>query len=77
MIIVGELINASRKTIKAAIEAKDERAIKKVTQDQFDVGSNYIDFIAGVFADQEPEYLKWLGTEQKEKVLPLIGQLEQ
>ncbi len=60
MIIVGELINASRKTVKAAIEAKDERAIKKVAQDQFDAGANYIDANAGVFVGQEPEYLKWL-----------------
>ena len=60
MIIVGELVNASRKAIKEAIEAKDEEAIKQVTKDQFDAGANYIDVNAGVFVGQEPEYLKWL-----------------
>ncbi len=31
MIIIGELINASRKAIKAAIEAQDAEAIQQVT----------------------------------------------
>ena len=60
MIIVGELINASRKVVKAAIESKDAMAVKKLAQDQYDAGANYIDVNAGVFVGQEPEYLKWL-----------------
>ncbi len=60
MIIVGELINAIRKAIMTAIEAKDGEAIKKVAQDQFKAGANYIDVNAGVFVGKEPEYLKWL-----------------
>ena len=32
MIIIGELINASRKAIKAAIEAQDAAAIQKVAE---------------------------------------------
>lgn len=60
MIIVGELINASRKAIMTAIEAKDGEAIKKVAQDQFKAGADYIDVNAGVFVGKEPEYLKWL-----------------
>jgi 5-methyltetrahydrofolate--homocysteine methyltransferase len=60
MIIVGEFINASRKAIKTAIEAKDEKTIKQVAQDQFDAGANFIDVNAGVFVGQEPEHLKWL-----------------
>ena len=34
MIIIGELINASRKTIKTAIEAQDVAVIRKVARDQ-------------------------------------------
>lgn len=60
MIIVGELINASRKAIKAAIEAKDTKGIKQIAKDQFDAGANYIDVNAGVFVGLESEYLKWL-----------------
>ncbi len=60
MIIIGELINASRKTIKAAIETRDTEAIQKVALDQAEAGADYIDVNAGIFVDQEPEHLKWL-----------------
>jgi 5-methyltetrahydrofolate corrinoid/iron sulfur protein methyltransferase len=60
MIIIGELINASRKAIGAAIEAKDADAIQAVARDQFEAGANYIDVNAGIFVGEEPAYLKWL-----------------
>ena len=60
MIIIGELINASRKAIKAAIEAQDAAAIGKVATDQAEAGADYIDVNAGIFVGKEPEYLKWL-----------------
>ncbi len=60
MIIIGELINASRKAIKAAIEAGDAEAIQKVATDQAEAGADYIDVNAGIFVGKEPEYLKWL-----------------
>lgn len=60
MIIIGELINASRKAIKAAIEAQDVEAIQKVATDQAEAGADYIDVNAGIFVGKEPEYLKWL-----------------
>lgn len=60
MFIVGELINASRKPIRAAIEAQDAAVIQKVAVNQFEAGANYIDVNAGVFVHKEAEYLKWL-----------------
>jgi len=60
MIIIGELINASRKAIGAAIEAQDAAAIQKVAQDQHAAGANYIDVNAGIFVKKEMEYLAWL-----------------
>jgi 5-methyltetrahydrofolate corrinoid/iron sulfur protein methyltransferase len=60
MIIIGELINASRKAIKAAIEAQDAAAIQKVAQAQAEAGADYIDVNAGIFVGRETEYLKWL-----------------
>ena len=60
MIIVGELINASRKAIAEAIEKQDAVAIQKVATDQHENGADYIDVNAGVFVGQEVEYLKWL-----------------
>ncbi len=60
MIIVGELINASRKAINAAIEAGDAAAIAQVAKDQAKSGADYIDVNAGMFMGREAEYLKWL-----------------
>jgi 5-methyltetrahydrofolate--homocysteine methyltransferase len=60
MIIIGELINASRKSIAAAIEARDAAAIAEVARAQAAAGADYIDVNAGVFVGREPEHLKWL-----------------
>ena len=60
MIIIGELINASRKAIASAIEGRDVAAIQTVAKDQDAAGADFIDVNAGIFQDQEPEHLKWL-----------------
>jgi 5-methyltetrahydrofolate--homocysteine methyltransferase len=60
MIVVGELINASRKAIGEAIQAKDAAQVQRVATDQWAAGANFIDVNAGIFVGQEPEYLKWL-----------------
>ena len=60
MIIVGELINASRKTVNAAIEKEDKAAIEKLAKEQAEAGADYIDVNAGTFVGKEVEYLKWL-----------------
>lgn len=68
MLIVGELINASRKAIGEAIRVKDAEAVKKVAKDQFDAGANFIDVNAGIFVGKEAEYLQWLVTTVQEAV---------
>ncbi len=60
MIIVGELINSSRKVIADAVKAQDSETIQKIAIDQFQAGADYIDVNAGVFVDKEAEYLSWL-----------------
>jgi 5-methyltetrahydrofolate--homocysteine methyltransferase len=60
MIIVGELINASRKSVGTAIEKNDAETIKKLALDQTAHGADYIDANAGVFVGKEVKYLKWL-----------------
>ncbi len=60
MIIIGELINASRKALGAAIEAQDADAIQQVAKDQAEAGADFIDVNAGIFVGKEPQYLKWL-----------------
>lgn len=60
MIIIGELINASRKTVGEAIENIDYGTIARLAKDQADAGSGFIDVNAGIFEDKEPDYLQWL-----------------
>ena len=60
MLIIGELINASRKAIAAAIEKQDQESIAKIARDQSEAGADFIDVNAGVFVGKEPEYLEWL-----------------
>jgi 5-methyltetrahydrofolate corrinoid/iron sulfur protein methyltransferase len=70
MIVVGELINASRKTIAAAIEKRDASVIQQVAVDQAAAGAGYIDVNAGIFVDREADCLKWL-TETVQEVVSL------
>ncbi len=60
MIIIGELINASRKAVAAAIESGNKSAIQKIATDQAENMANYIDVNAGIFVDRETEFLTWL-----------------
>ena len=60
MLIVGELINASRKSVREIIEKGDAEGIARLARDQRDNGASYIDVNAGVFVGREPELLTWL-----------------
>ncbi|MDQ7096105.1 methyltetrahydrofolate cobalamin methyltransferase [Desulfosporosinus sp. PR] len=68
MIIVGELINASRKAMGEAIKAQDADYIQKVALDEFAAGAQYIDVNAGIFVGKEAEYLEWLVKKVQEVV---------
>lgn len=68
MIIIGELINASRKSIARYIEQADSEAIKQLAIDQYEAGADYIDVNAGVFVGKEIDYLKWLINLVQESV---------
>ncbi len=62
MLIVGELVNASRKAVGEAIEAGDAAAIGSLAVRQHAAGADYIDVNAGIFAGREAERLRWLVT---------------
>ena len=68
MLIVGELINASREQIGAAIENQDKDTIQQIAKEQSANGADYIDVNAGVFVGKEAAYLKWLVTTVQEAV---------
>jgi 5-methyltetrahydrofolate--homocysteine methyltransferase len=72
MLIVGERINASRKSIAMAIEAHDTDLIKEEALRQKEAGAHLIDVNAGVFVGKEAGYLKWLiQTIQESGEIPL------
>jgi len=72
MIIVGEKINTSRKSIEEAVRKRDADFIATVARQQAEAGAHYIDVNAGTFVEQEVECLCWLvETVQKEVALPL------
>ena len=60
MIIVAERINASRKSIRAALEKKDADFIIQEAQAQAEAGATYIDVNGGTFPGREGELLTWL-----------------
>jgi 5-methyltetrahydrofolate corrinoid/iron sulfur protein methyltransferase len=68
MFIVGELINASRRQIGAAIENQDTDTIQEIAKEQSANGADYIDVNAGVFVGKEADYLKWLVRTVQEVV---------
>ena len=72
MIIVGEKLNTSRKSIEEAVRKRDAVFITKVAREQAEAGAHYIDVNAGTFLDQEVDCLCWLvETIQNEVELPL------
>ncbi|MDW7673256.1 MAG: methyltetrahydrofolate cobalamin methyltransferase [Bacillota bacterium] len=60
MIIVGELINSSRKAIAPAVENKDAAFIQDIAKKQLEAGATYIDVNCGTRVHDEPEMLTWL-----------------
>jgi 5-methyltetrahydrofolate--homocysteine methyltransferase len=72
MLVVGEKINTSRKSIAAAVEAQDVDFISEVAREQAEAGAHYIDVNAGTYLDKEVDYLCWLvQVVQKAVDLPL------
>ncbi len=68
MQIIGELINASRKSIGKAIKNRDAAMIGRIAKQQVACGADYVDVNAGVFVGDEAEYLKWLVETVQEAV---------
>lgn len=60
MIIIGEKINSTSTTIRAAMDALDTAAIQELAKRQIEAGAHYIDINAGMYIENEPEMLEWL-----------------
>ena len=72
MLIVGELINSSRKSIREALVKKDEAYIRQVVKAQEEAGATYIDVNCGTLIETEVPTIEWLvELILKETQLPL------
>ncbi|MBU4316331.1 MAG: dihydropteroate synthase [Proteobacteria bacterium] len=72
MLIIGERINSTRKSIAEAMERRDSGFIQNEAILQDEAGADYIDVNTGAFADHEEDRLKWLmDTVQKATPKPL------
>lgn len=60
MIIIGEKINSTLKSIRPAMEARDKKAIQDLAKLQYEAGATFIDVNAGMFYENEIETLEWL-----------------
>jgi len=72
VLILGERINASRRSIAEAISSRDASFIQKEARAQADAGADYLDVNAGTFQGDEARHLCWLvETVQEVTDLPL------
>ncbi|RKY57723.1 MAG: methyltetrahydrofolate cobalamin methyltransferase, partial [Candidatus Latescibacterota bacterium] len=53
MLVVGELINASRKKVGEAIARRDADYIKKLARRQAEAGADFVDVNCGTFVEGE------------------------
>ena len=68
MIIIGEKINSTLKSIRPAMESRDKAAIVDLAKRQYEAGASYIDVNAGMFYENELEILQWLIESIQETV---------
>ncbi len=72
MIIIGERLNSSRKSVLLAMENKDENYLQKEALRQEQAGASFIDLNAAALLDKEVEALKWIIPLLQEKLsIPL------
>lgn len=72
MIIIGELINTSRKEISEAVDKRDAGCIQRVALAQMEAGATYLDVNCGNKVHNEMEIMAWLvNTIQAAVAAPL------
>jgi len=62
MLIIGELINSTRKQIRKAVEDQDAAFIQGLARKQVEAGATWVDVNAGAFPNDEVEKMQWLIT---------------
>lgn len=60
MVVVGELINTSRKVIREAVEKRDVGYIQRIAKVQEESGAHYLDINCGTMVGEEVAIMEWL-----------------
>ena len=68
MLIIGELINTSRKAVKPAVEQRDAAFIQDLAKRQVEAGAHYVDVNCGTMVHDEVETMEWLVRTVQEVV---------
>lgn len=68
MLIVGELINSSRKAVAQAIAERNTEYIQDLARKQVEAGADIIDVNCGTSIGEEEEVMTWLVTKVQEIV---------
>jgi len=60
MLLIGELINSTRKRVKEALQNKDEVTIRHLARVQIEAGADVLDINTAVSMQRESEDMKWV-----------------
>jgi len=60
VILIGELLNSTRKKVRAALEAQDAAFVQDLARRQAEAGVNFIDVNTGALLDREIKAMEWL-----------------
>ncbi len=68
MLIIGEKINGTRKSVREAVLNRDVEFIRRLALAQIEAGADVLDVNAGTSPDREPEDMIWLVATIQEVV---------
>ena len=68
MIIVGEIINTTRKRVESAVRDRDGELICSLARAEAEAGAQYIDLNAGTLGREEADSLVWLVETVQDEV---------
>ena len=60
MLVIGELINSTRKEVKEALQTRDEMVIRRLARDQVEAGADVLDVNTAESRKREIEDMKWV-----------------
>jgi len=60
VIVVGELINSTRKSVQKALAEKDKATIRRLAREQVEAGADIIDVNTATSMEKEIDDMKWV-----------------